>query len=319
MALTMKILRDQQRAFGGTGLSVPPIAFGTAALGNVSCVVPDQTKLAICGEWFRGVEPPVLIDVAYGYGNGMALEVLGRALRRLDIASAEIVICLNLGCSSSRDVAERPNYAQINECWAKSCRLLGDAYQPKLVSISDADEEAWRAVSELKAAGSVRGVGLVASDLRAAKEQARTIDLDWITLAGGCTLMRHSPEVFAVMAELAERQIPLIVAGVFDGGFLAGDNQLDGRTLNPDDPANRTWFAWRKAFVALCDGHGISPAQACIQFSLSAPGVVAVLLDSSYPDRVAANIESVRQEVPENFWASLREEGLLVTGFPGAG
>lgn len=314
----MKILRDQQQALGGTGLTVPPIAFGAAALGNVSRVVPDQTKLAVCGEWFRGVEPPVLIDVAYGYGNGMALEVLGRALRRLDIASDEVVICLNLGRGLSSDVSERPNYAEISESWERSCRLLGDAYLPKLVSVGDADEDAWRAVSELKAAGSVRGVGLVASDLREANEQARTLEPDWITLAGGCTLMRHPAEVLAAMAELAERQISLIVGGVFDGGFLLGGSQLDGRTLNADDAANRTWFAWRKAFVALCDGHGISPAQACIQFSLSAPGVVAVLLDSSYPDRVAANIESVRQEVPENFWASMREEGLLATGLPGA-
>jgi D-threo-aldose 1-dehydrogenase len=119
------------------------------------------------------------------------------------------------------------------------------------------------------------------------------------------------------MAELADRRVPIILAGVFDGGFLAGGNRLDGRAVNADDPSQRWLFAWRKAFVALCDGHGISPTHACIQFALSLRGVVAVQLDSSYADRVAANIRSVYTEVPRGFWESMKEEGLLKEFVPG--
>ncbi len=49
----MKISASDHRHFGATGLRVPPIVFGTAALGNVPEVIPEQRKLAICGEWFR--------------------------------------------------------------------------------------------------------------------------------------------------------------------------------------------------------------------------------------------------------------------------
>ena len=142
-------------------------------------------------------------------------------------------------------------------------------------------------------------------------DRIAAVEPDWVTLAGGCTLMRHSREMLAFMGELAQRQIPLLLGGVFDGGFPVGGNRLDGRVLSTDDPADRSLFAWRKAFVALCDGHGVSPAHACIQFALSAPGVVAVLLDSSYPDRVVENVNSVIERVPDKFWASMKEEGLL--------
>src|SRR5436190_1774478 len=61
----MNISAGQRRPFGSLGLTIPPIVFGTAALGNVPQVIPEQRKLEICGAWFRHVEPPVFIGAAY--------------------------------------------------------------------------------------------------------------------------------------------------------------------------------------------------------------------------------------------------------------
>src|SRR4051812_14055749 len=121
----MKISAAQCRPLGATGLSVPPIIFGTAALANEPDVIPEQRKLAICGEWFQQVEPPVWVDVAYSPGNGAGVEVLGRMLRRLDVASEELVVHLSVDGN------------RLPEVWEKSCRLLGDEYRPTLVSITD--------------------------------------------------------------------------------------------------------------------------------------------------------------------------------------
>src|SRR5437868_5907253 len=128
----MKISAANGRPLGATGLSVPPIIFGTVALANQPEVIPEQRKLAICGEWFRHIEPPVFVDVSYKHGDSMALEVLARLLRRLDVSSDEVVVHLSME-------SER-----IEESWKKSCRLLGDEYRPKLVSIVDATQDAWR-------------------------------------------------------------------------------------------------------------------------------------------------------------------------------
>jgi hypothetical protein len=37
-------------------------------------------------------------------------------------------------------------------------------------------------------------------------------------------------------------------------------------------------------------------------------------LETSYADRVAENVQAVRHKVPENFWQSMKEEGLLTGG-----
>ncbi len=292
----------QRWLLGESGLTVPPIVFGSAALGNVPQVIPEQRKLAICGEWFRQVESPVFVDVAYEYGDGLALEVLGRMLQRLGVVSDEVIIHLSLDSN------------QVLDDWEKSCQLLGSEYRPKLVSICNVNEGTWRTIGELKAAGMVRGIGIAANDFRAL--DPLSLQVDWVILTCGFTLMRHQAERLAGMGELAGRQIPIIASGVFDGGFLVGSNRWDGRAVNSDDPANRSLLAWRTSFAALCHGHGVTPAHACIQFALSGPGVVAVEISSSHPDRVAMNVDCVQRKVPDVFWASMKEEGLLSDDYP---
>jgi D-threo-aldose 1-dehydrogenase len=291
------ISTDQRREFGGTGLSVPPVVFGTAVMGNEPVVVPEQRKLAICGEWLQRVEPPVFVSVAYEHGDGLALEVLGRILRRLDVANEEVIVHLSLDSINAA------------ECWDKSCRLLGEVSGPKLASVSSTDGNGWQSLCELKAAGRVRGIGVT---LNASDSLDRPLlDADFVTLRGGFSLLRHDEEVRGLVTDLAERQIPIVVSDVFEGDFLLGGSRLDGRALDSVDPADRSLLAWRTSFAALCHGHGVSPAHACVQFALAGPGVVAVQLESSDPDRVAEHVESVVRKVPDAFWAAMKEEGLL--------
>src|SRR5262249_2929029 len=133
----MKRFTTERTRLGESGLPLPPIVFGTAALANLLQVIPEQRKLEICVAWFQKVAPPVFVDVAYRDGEGVALEVLGRMLRRLDVAGEEIVVHLTLDAD------------QLANDWEKSCRLLGSEYAPKLVSLRGANERAWRAVNEL--------------------------------------------------------------------------------------------------------------------------------------------------------------------------
>jgi D-threo-aldose 1-dehydrogenase len=183
-----------------------------------------------------------------------------------------------------------------------------------LLTVGSTSDYDWQAALELKAAGRVVGVGAVLSSSSSQLQQASPTDVDWIMLACGPTVMRHSVESLEWFNELQRRAIPVVVGGVFEGGFLVGGSRFDGRALRSEVDSDRSTLAWRKSFVALCDGHGITPAHACIQLALALPGVVAVRVESSYADRVAENIRSALTPVPENFWASMQEEGLLAPG-----
>jgi aryl-alcohol dehydrogenase-like predicted oxidoreductase len=69
---------------GKTELKLPEIIFGTSALGNLYQAYTYETKLAIVKECIKNIQQPVF-DTAGKYGAGLALELLGKSLRQLEI------------------------------------------------------------------------------------------------------------------------------------------------------------------------------------------------------------------------------------------
>jgi D-threo-aldose 1-dehydrogenase len=352
LAKSSPIPADNYRAFGKTGLRVPPIVFGCSALGNLYQVIPDVAKLEIVSEWFERVSPPVFIDTAGKYGAGLALEVLGQSLAKFEIPPADVLISSKLGWKRSplttpeptfepgvwidieHDAVQRISYDGILECWEESCMLLG-GYRPQLVSVHDPDEYlaaaaspeerksrfddilgAYRALAELKQQDQARAVGIGSKDWRVIEEVAAAVELDWVMLAGSLTVMHHPPELLAFVAGLVEREIAIINSAVFHSGFLVGGKYFDYRVVSPENAVDRPLFAWRKSFVSIAAAHGISPMHACVQFGLNVPGVVAVALNTSHADRIQENVAAVAEPVPRQFWNSLKEEGLLAKDYP---
>jgi D-threo-aldose 1-dehydrogenase len=197
-----------------------------------------------------------------------------------------------------------------------------DEYLATASSAADRDRrfqdilDAYRALGELKAAKLVRGIGVGAKDWRSIAEIDSHVALDWVMFANSFSIMHHPPELLEFITSLNSRGIGIINSAVFHAGFLVGGRYFDYRIVSPDNPVDRRLFAWRKAFVALCQGHGVTPAEACVEFGLSAPGIAAVALNTSHPDRVAENVKMVLKKAPAAFWASMKEEGLVANDYP---
>jgi D-threo-aldose 1-dehydrogenase len=58
---------------------------------------------------------------------------------------------------------------------------------------------------------------------------------------------------------------------------------------------------------------------ACVQFALSPPGVAAVSLNTSRPERVAENVGAVEAVVPAAFWSDAKNAGLIAREYPFVG
>jgi D-threo-aldose 1-dehydrogenase len=319
--------KNIHRPLGATGILVPPIAFRAAVLADSRRVLPEQTKRLICGEWFRHVRPPVFIDVVFDESRTTPLKTLGRLLSHFDVAPEEVVINLELdGLGNLRNPSE-PH--RLRKQFRTACELLGKLYGPRVVTLRlamDHDESTattfdtnWatalvsvRELELLKTESLVAAVGIAPRDWRLGKRLLDDVaEFEFVKLLRGPTVLRHPPEMLAWLGDLAARTIPVVTAGVFHGGFLAGGSTFDGRMVDPEARADQSLAVWRKAFTALCHGHGTQPARACVQFVLSVPGVVAVSLTTSHPDRVAENVAHAVTKAPESFWWSLKEEPLF--------
>jgi D-threo-aldose 1-dehydrogenase len=343
-------------SLGKNGPVVPPIVFGTSALGNLYAAHPFARKLAVLREIFHGAAGPVVLDSAGKYGAGLALETIGRGLRALGVSPEQVILSNKLGWlrvplrgpepsfepgvwfGLEHDAEQAVGYEGILRCWEQGCALLGPPFRPALVSVHDPDErlaragsgaererawhdllEAYRALHELKQRGEVGFVGVGAKDWTVIRALVDAVPLDWVMLACSFTVYRHPPEVVDFVDRLQRDGIGVVNSAVFHAGFLTGGAFFDYRRLDPARDDDRPLFDWRDRFHAVCRAHGVSPAAACVSFALSHPGVACVALNTSRPEQVRANVELGEARPPARFWSALKDAGLLRRDYPHVG
>jgi len=328
-------------------LDLPQIIFGTSGLGNLYVALPYEVKRQIVSESIRHSQKPAVFDSAGKYGAGLALEDLGKCLKELSIAPADVLISNKLGWVRTQlktpeptfepgvwkdlkhDAVQKISYDGILECYEQGNELLGD-YDAQLVSVHDPDEymaaatseadkakryqdilDAYRALAELKQQGKVQAIGVGAKDWRIIQRIAGDIDLDWAMIANSMTLHSHPQELLNFMAELEAKGTVIINSAVFNAGFLTGGNFYNYREVLPQTPEGDALINWRNQFYSLCRQYGVDPATACIQFGLNAPGVTSIALSTTNPGRVASNMLMKDTIIPKAFWQQLYTEGLI--------
>ncbi|MBN2273790.1 MAG: aldo/keto reductase [Bacteroidales bacterium] len=339
--------------FGRTGLHIPPVIFGTSALGNLYAALDDHTKFSIVSECFKHVAAPVVFDSAGKYGAGLALEMLGRALHRLGTDPEHVIISNKLGwirtelktpeptfekgvwMNIHHDARQLISYDGIMECWKQGNNLLGGKYKPALVSVHDPDEyinavnektekekrykavlEAYRALSDLKKEGKVRAIGVGAKEWRVVERISRDVDLDWVMFANSMTIFSHPHELLSCMEILHKQDVAIINSAVFNAGFLTGGRFFNYKAIQPDTTENKRIFKWREDFMTICRKHGIEPAVACVHFAMTPPGVTAISLNTSDPARIKSNARLVTTEVPASFYREMKEKKLINKDYP---
>lgn len=342
----------QRTAFGKTGLLIPPVVFGSTALGNLFANVPDADKRAVVEQWFKQVPAPVFVDSAGKYGAGMALEVIGRELARLQIDPADVVISNKLAWTRQTLLGDEPtfepgawfglehdakqeiSYEGILRCYDQGNELLGD-YRATLVSVHDPDEylaaatdatdhqrrqhdidQAYRALGQLRDQGKVKGVGVGAKDWTSIAAIAERTDLDWVMLANSLTIMKHPPELLAMVESFRKRNIGIINAAVFNAGFALGGKYFDYRIVDAASAEDRKLIDWRDRFHRACQKFDITPAAACLEFAQSVAGVHAIAISSSNAANIARTVTALSTHAPAKFWTHLKDQQVIDPRFP---
>ena len=135
-------------------------------------------------------------------------------------------------------------------------------------------------------------------------------------LANSLTIYRHPQDLLDFVASLKSRDIQVFNSAVFHAGYMVGGKSFDYRELDLSNPDDQKISDYRDRFFALCEKHSVKPAQACVEFALSPPGVVSIALSSSKPERVTSNVKLANTELPAAFWAEAKELGLIASDYP---
>jgi len=338
---------------GSLNLQIPPIIFGTSCLGNLYNALTFDEKRGIMKKWFTWVSSPVAIDTAGKYGAGLALEVIGKGLKELDVDPQNIIISNKLGwfrtaltapeptfepgvwVDLQHDAIQKISYNGILECYKQGLELLGGNYTTDIVSVHDPDEylaaatsdldrkrrlsdiiEAYKALNELKKKGEVKAVGIGAKDWKVIRELTGIIDMDWVMLAVSLTIMNQPPELIALIDDLSGRGVGVINSAVFHSGFLTGGAFFDYMEVDPENETDKALFTWRESFNSICSSFNVKPAEACVAFGMSPPGVISIALNTSNTERIKQNVDLVQATIPEPFWLAMKEKGLIRRDYP---
>ncbi|MCK5694871.1 MAG: aldo/keto reductase [Bacteroidales bacterium] len=343
-----RMILTSKMPLGRTGLLVPQVVYGTSYLGNLYKALSYNEKLALIAKWFECTDKPVVIDSAGKYGAGLALEVIGLGLTELGISPDDILISNKLGwfrvplttdeptfepgawADLAYDCIQTFGYDEIIKCFDQGNQLLGGTYRSEVVSIHDPDEyllaasdpsdrelrikeilESYRALFDLKREGRVKAVGIGSKDWTVIKELYAHVPFDWVMFANSFTIFRHPPGILQFMARLENDGVGIINSAVFHGGFLTGGDKFDYQEVDAASEMGQKLIVWREAFEALCQEHLVSPGDGALHFGLSHPAVVSIALNTSKPEKMMRNVETLQKKIPESFWKAMKEKGLM--------
>lgn len=321
------------------------VIFGTSGLGNLYVALAEEVKLQIVSECLKHSPGPAVFDSAGKYGAGLALESLGQCLAKLKVNPGEVLISNKLGWLRTElttpeptfepgiwkdlrhDAVQQISYEGILKCHKQGNELLGD-YPARMVSVHDPDEylaassttadhntryqdilNAYLALAELKQAGQADSIGVGAKDWKVIQKISEDVKLDWVMFANSMTVYSHPKELMVFMRKLQQQGVTIINSAIFNAGFLTGSDYYNyepvGRESHP------ALYEWRDRFFSLCQSYAIAPAAVCTAFSLHAPGVQSIALNTTNPFRVGANMKLKDIYIPPQFWEDMRNQQLI--------
>src|SRR5256712_7621872 len=291
----------ETRALGRSGVRLTQLGFGGASIGELFANVSEADSLAcLRAAWDSGIR---YFDTAPWYGRGLSERRTGAGFRGRHrdeyVLSTKVGRWLRAPADPARftaapwiggvrfEVVFDYSYDGIMRSYEQSQLRLG-LTRYDLAIIHDLDllyhapewrleshfaqlaTSGFRALSELRAAGLIRGIGAGINALGLIPRFLDLFDMDFFLVAMPYTLLQQEvlEEEFA---RCVKRGVGFVIGAVFSSGVLA-TGAVPGAHYNyapaPPDILERV-----RRIEAVCAPHGVPPPAAARQFPLRHPGV----------------------------------------------
>ncbi len=329
-----------RRPIGTRAVTVSQLGVGTAPFGSVAPVDTDESvQEAFATLYGAGLR---YYDTAPFYGTGLAEHRLGACLRRID--RREVVISSKVGrildpvgggIASGASAQKYPFEVRYDYSYDGTLRSIEHTLQRlgtnaiDIALIHDVNKRwqgdmleqrykeamsgAYRALSALRTAGTIKAFGVGVNDWSILERFARDGDFDCFMLAGRYTLLDHTA-ITSFLPECQKRRISVLMAAPFNSGILATGAKPGATFFYVEaEPEIRERAA---RMEAICARHGVDIAAAAIQFPLHHPAVASVVTGMRNATEARANLAHCRAPIPADFWAEMKQAGLIAAQVP---
>ena len=328
------------------GLEVTRLGLGGTTFGNMYSALDEQEGLdVIDASYMAGVR---YFDTAPLYGYGMSETKMGPGLARYN--RDEIAISSKVGYVLKErqegddyvdlfvDAPKLTSYfdysrdAVLRSIEGSLKRLKTDRLD--IVLIHDPDDgksiepgwvpgdranfdqvmaEAYPALAELREQGVVKAIGLGMNQWQMLADFARAGNFDAFLLAGRYTLLEQE-SLRELLPLCAERDVRIIIGGPYNSGILA-TGAIAGATYNyaaaPEPLLERV-----RGIEAVCARHDVPLQAAALQFPFGHSAVATVIPGARTVAEVEGNVGFLQHAISADFWAELKQEGLIDAASP---
>jgi len=293
----------EYRNLGGSGVKVSEISLGSWLTYGGS-VAEERARACVHKAYELGIN---FFDTANVYANGMAEEIMGRALADFDRDSLFLAtkVYFPMGDGPNDRGLSRKHVTE--QCHA-SLRRLGvdyvDLYQCHRYDENTPLEETLRALDDLVRQGKVLYVGVsewTADQISGALRLAKEMNLDRI--------VSNQPRYNAIQRQIEVRVMPLceregvgqvifspLAQGVLTGKYRPGGAPEQGtRAADPDSSRFIQRFMNEEVLSAVdrlrsvASGAGLSMSQLSLAWALRRENVSSAIIGASRPDQVEDN------------------------------
>jgi D-threo-aldose 1-dehydrogenase len=328
-----------RRKLGRTNIDLTQLGFGGAGLGDLFDVVDDADASATLeAAWDAGIR---YYDTSPWYGRGQSEHRFGRALYRRP--RADYVLSTKVGrlfrafheaenfehgfwrgglkfqhrfdysfdgvMRSFEDSLQRLGLPRIDLLLIHDLDVSHHATDAKVTAyLTELHNGGFRALTELRQAGLISGVGAGINELGMIPRFLDLLDIDFFLVALPYTLL-DTDVLDSEFPCCVAREVGFVIGAPFASGILA-TGAISGARYRYAD-ATPEILAKVKRIEAVCSRHKVPLPAAALQFPLGHPSVAAVIPGALQPEHVVRNVATFRHAIPSDFWAELKHEGLL--------
>jgi len=316
------------RSLGRTGLTLTTLGFGGGPIGwrNTPEVEQEATAL-IDAAWARGIR---YYDTAPYYGYGNSERRVGRNLARRNrddfVLSSKVGRLIRPRFAGNRseeqviydysrggtlrsieESLERLGLARIDIALIHDIdRWTHKEAQPR--RFREAVDGAYRALSDLKAQGVIRAIGLGVNEWQVCRAFADAVPTDCFLLAGQHSLLRQEAQR-GFLPFCLEQGIGIMVGGPYNSGILAS-GAVKG-ALFDYSPASDVVLDRVRRTEKICADFSVPLAAAALAFTLRDASVATVIPGVATVDELTLTADNVALPVPDELWAALAKMGLI--------
>jgi D-threo-aldose 1-dehydrogenase len=298
-----------RKPFGQTGLLVPPIAVGTAPLGNMGDTFGYQVaERDAIDTIITALDSPIpYIDTAALYGNGESERRVGLALRERGGLPKDAILETKQG----RDPLTNDYSGEtVRRRMERSLTLL-DVNHIDIVYLHDQEWTTFEAamapggpvdvLQQFRDQGMIRYLGVAGGPIPLQIQYVETGLFEAVIHHNRYTLLNRSADPLIDVA--AARGMAVLNAAPYGSGLLVRGPEAYPRYAYQPAPAEMLDRV--RQFAAICERYRVPLAAVALQFSTRDPRLTATIVGMSRPERIAETVRYLTTPIPDALWEEI--------------